>query len=220
MPSNSRYRNLRYKTKTYNVKKYKKSAMSVARKALRFSKGEQKFIDTQGTAAAMAGTGVFVQLTNIGQGNTDITRQGDQIRLTSLDFNAFVKVGTSGSALGTNYGVYLIEDKQTNGAELITGNLLTDTTIGDNIVTHLNLDNKFRFRILKRWKGYVNLAGKSSAYLKFYHKFPDSYKIRYNGTGTDITALSSKSLILLFMCDEATNVSTITHSTRIRFLDN
>ncbi len=204
------------------------SALDIASKSLAVAYGvkrlmnvEQKFLDTQGTGTEVPNAaGVIVQLTNVAQGDTDQTRDGAQIKLMSFSFKANVSVDASGSASGTLVSVFLIEDKQTNSAIYTTANLLVDATAGDSLVSPLNLDNKFRFRVIKRWKSYVNLTGKSSFQIDYYKRFGNNMKIRYDGNAGDITDLASKSLSLLFISSEATNTPQVTFHARLRYVDN
>ncbi len=87
-------------------------------------------------------------------------------------------------------------------------------------ISALNLDNKYRFRIHKRWIFQLNNEGGNSRVLNFYKKFGNDMKIRYDGIVGDISDLTSKSLSLLFISDEPTNTPSITFFNRMRFVDN
>ncbi len=227
MPYKKRYKKRRGKNLLGSYNKYVSAASKTALLAMQVYKlkslinVEQKFFDVSSASTAIPdGVGTIVQLTNIGQGDTDITRDGSQIKLTSWSFKAIITSNTSAADTGTSVAVFLIEDKQTNGAIYTTADLLASVTNVLSVVSSLNLDNKFRFKIHKRWILDVNLAGKARRTLQFYKKFGNDMKLRFDANSPAITDLTSKSLSLLFISNEATNTPTITFFNRLRFVDN
>ncbi len=156
MPVYSRYRQRSgrygYRKKKGNIfyRRGANKAYRMAKRALSLINLEFKFLDTEGTVVAIPiGVGTITQLTNIAQGDTSSTRTGDSIKLTSLSMKANISMNTS--SVITHCAIFLVEDKQTNSAIYITAQLLSNATDQDSIVSALNLDNKYRFRVIKRW---------------------------------------------------------------------
>ncbi len=220
-----------YNKKKSNYKKYSgyvKDASTVGYKALqialmtkRLLNVEFKFFDIIGANLAVPdGVGTIVQLTNIPQGDTDVTRDGAQVKLMSINFKAVIRVNTSVANTGSSVTVMLIEDRQTNGAIYITADLLASVENSVSVVSSLNLDNKFRFRVLKRWIFMISKEGANRRILKWHHKFGDKMKIRYENSTPSIADLNSRSLSLLFISNESTNEPAITFFNRLRYIDN
>ncbi len=224
MPVYSRYRQRSgkygYRKKKGNIfyRRGANKAYRMAKRALSLVNPEFKFLDTLGTQTVIPeAAGTIVPLTNVAQGDTSSTRTGDSIKLTSLTMKANISMSTS--SVQTHCVIFLVEDKQTNSALYTTSQLLTDVTQHDSIVSSLNLDNKYRFRVIKRWNFTLEDNGKQSKYIKFYHRFHEKYHLRYDGNAGTIADLSSKSLSLLFIGNEGTNRPNITFNIRIRYLD-
>ncbi len=182
---------------------------------------EQKFFDVTSAATNIVdGVGAIVQLTNMPQGNTDITRNGAQVKLTSWTFKAIVTISPSIAVDGDSITVMLIEDKQTNQAIYTTADLLASVANLISVVSSLNLDNKFRFKVHKRWIFQLNSSSGPRKVLKFYKKLGNDLKLRFDGSTPSIADLTTKSLSLLVISDAATNVPQITFFNRLRFVDN
>ncbi len=199
-------------------------SLSVAYGVKRLINVEQKFHDVFETGADVVDTvGTIIPLTNIAQGDTDQTRDGSQIKLMSLDFKGVVRVNSAVTAIGSNVTVMLVLDKQTNQAIYNTADLLANTTASLSVYSPLNLENKFRFRVLKRWIFQINAQGANRKVLKWYHKFGNNMKIRYDASTPDISDLTSKSLSLIFIGNDALAGSTkprIQYYVRLRYVDN
>lgn len=182
---------------------------------------EYKFFDVTGNGTTIPdGVGTIVQLSNIPQGDTDITRDGAQVKLMSIDFKAILTVNTSDANTGTACTVALIVDKQTNGAIYATGDLLASTANVLSIVSSNNLDNKYRFKVLKRWIVKMDNLANPKVILKYHHKFHNKMKLRFESSTPSIADLNSRSLSLLFISNQATNVPQITFFNRLRYVDN
>ncbi len=199
------------------------NALSVATKALstavaikRLINVEKKFIDTQIASTAVPVGGLITQLTNIAQGDTNITRDGDQLKVVEIHVSLWYVFNVSATA--TAIRTLLIEDKQTNGAIFTAGNVLEDVTVFDNIVSARNADNMYRFNVLL--DRVVNLAAGSGPTKSYKRVFRMQKKLRYDGNAGDITDLASCSYALLFLATEATNTPTVTGFIRLKFIDN
>ncbi len=164
-----------YKKKTYkknNYKKYAKygsSAYTVAKNALtvalltkKLLNVEFKIIDTQLTSQAISTTANIMQITNISQGTTDSSRDGSQIKLTKLYYQ--IKGTMNPSATSIALRIMIIHDKQTNSAIHNASDVLEDVTTQDAIVSPLNLNNKYRFKILYDKRIQLSNTGVNSFY--------------------------------------------------------
>ncbi len=182
---------------------------------------EQKFFDVTSAATNIVdGIGTIVQLTNIPQGDTDETRDGAQVKLSSWSFKAFITVSPSIPVDGNVVTVLLVEDKQTNQAIYTTATLLQNTGNILSPISSLNLDNKFRFKVHKRWIFQINSSSGPRKILKFYKKFNNKMFLRFDASTPAIADLTTKSLSLLFIGTAATNVPQITFFNRLRYIDN
>ncbi len=199
-----------------------KKAMSVAKRALNMVAGELKIIDTKGTGTAIPdGAGVLVQLTNMGQGNTDATRNGNQITLKKLEMRLQLILASAASS--SQIRVMIVKDKQTNGAGISVDKLLESVANLQSLISPLESDNLKRFAILYDRVHVLNRPGISAVQsnVKYVSKFKKlNMRIQYNGTGTTITALNSNSLSLLFISNEPTNEPTVDFFVRLSYIDN
>ncbi len=182
---------------------------------------EQKFFDvTSASTLIPDGVGTIIQLTNIPQGDTDETRDGAQVKLTSWSFKAVCSVDPTIAANGVFLTVMLVEDKQTNQAIYTTATLMASTANVLGVVSALNLDNKFRFKVHKRWIFQLNTSSGPRKVLKFYKKFNNKMFLRFDNSTPAIADLTTKSLSLLVISNIATTEPQITFFNRLRYVDN
>lgn len=84
--------------KTFRKKLYKKkpstSMYKIAKKVL-IQQSEKKYYDQNAANANIDYTGVIYNLSSIPQGDTDVSRDGDGLKLTSLQIRWLMEVGTS-----------------------------------------------------------------------------------------------------------------------------
>ncbi len=160
-------------------------------------------------------TPAFFSLVQTTQGDQDFERQGNQIKVTQLYWNALIKIHASATA--TTFRCIILLDKQANGGNPNGSDLLQDNTVDDNIVSPINVDNKFRFKIL-----YNKVAKLSQEHpiqqFKFFKRL--QIPIRYSGASNSVANIKTNNLILVLFSDEATNTPTITHSMKTNFVDN
>jgi len=204
--------------------KYGPSAYNMARSAILIASAtkkllnvEYKFHDVQLTGVGLTETGTIVQLTNIAQGDTDQTRDGSQVKLTRLDIKYFL--GSHVDQPLTQVRVMLIHDKQTNQAIYSLADLLVDSSTSDNIVSPLNLDNKYRFRILYNKIHSLTNSGSNHAINRKIHK-ELNMRIRYDASTAAIADITSSSLSLVLISNQPVNQPAITLFSRIRYIDN
>ncbi len=200
-----------------------KMVVSDAAKALQMAKYlktivnvEFKNHDVQQTAAAVASGGVQVQLSNIAQGDTTITRDGAQCKVVSISLRYTIFMNQSATA--SSMRVWLIQDSQTNQALFTIADFLEDVTVDDAINSPRNLDNKHRFRVLYDKVHNLSITGRQISSHRFYKKL--NVKLRFDNAAAAITSLTQNSLSLLVISDEATNTPAITSFVRLRYVDN
>lgn len=94
MPSKTSKR-VRYKSKSYSKKSFSKSNKQLKKviKQVANQSGEKKYFTVySGGPQTVDSIGVVTSISNIGQGDTDVTRDGDQVYLRSIEltWNAIV----------------------------------------------------------------------------------------------------------------------------------
>lgn len=192
------------------------SGYRLARKALSMLNVEYKDHTLQGTGSAITSSGSILPLNLLIQGDTGSTRDGDSVKFTRLQFNSICVMHAS--ATNTQVRVIIVADHQTNGSQFVLSDILNDSTAGDNLVSPLNLVNKFRFRILFDKLYQMDSNGKRSFSIEYYKKL--SSKCRYSGNAGTIADLPTLSYHLILLSSEATNTPAITYTARMRYIDN
>lgn len=140
------------------------------------------------------------QLALIPQGDTENTRDGRKAVIKSIQFKGtFLNVPAASATAATVVYLYLILDKQCNGAAAA----ITDVFTSNNMATNmLNLNNSMRFTVLKKWVvPLVSDAGVTTAYNNVI-KVIDWYKkcniaIDWSSTAGAITEIRSNNLFLM-----------------------
>lgn len=187
---------------------------------------EYKFFDTANsftfdTTGEVPATG---QLNLIPQGVTESTRVGRKCVLKSIQMKGIVNsVPGAGGVGSTTAFMYLVLDKQANGAaaavtDVLTGNLLTTAM--------RNLSNSQRFVVLKKWAWTLTAqAGVATAFAVTQRRF-EFYKkcnipLEFSSTTGAITELRSNNLFLLAGADNnSDDTIQMIGNTRVRFSDN
>lgn len=106
---------------------------------------------------------------------------------------------------------FLVQDLQTVGdAHATVAEILSNVGSSLAPMGHINIANKGRFKIIRRWEGVlgINTMENSIQYLNIFHKFRkgEIKNIRYNGTAsTDIEA-NSLMFVLLSSEDPVNNI--------------
>ncbi len=206
---------------------YGKTAMTtvnVAHKALSTALMVKKLLNVEfknhdvtfSTATVADGVGSITALTNIAQGDTTLLRDGSSMKVVSVQCKLLLKINASASS--SDLRMMIVLDSQTNQAIYTTADLLQSVVNIISVVSPLNLDNKFRFRVLYDKIYNVDTGTSSTRLLKFYKKL--DLKIRYDNAAAAITSLTSNSLSVVFISNEPTNEPTVTGIFRVRFIDN
>lgn len=219
-PRSSGYVAPRYKR--YYRRQYGRSVAARVRKSLSI---EKKFFDTAVafTVDATAEVPTSGQWVLIPQGVTESTRVGRQCTIKSVQFRANLTYIPGADTLGcTTAYVYLVLDKQANGAAAAVTDVFTGTSMQTAM---LNLSNSERFRILKKWvlkfqagAGVSGAYGRDSQSIEYFKKC--NIPVEYSSTTGAITELKSNNLFIIAgtdaTADDEVNVS---GTARLRFTD-
>lgn len=186
---------------------------------------ENKFFDTaiSFTVDATGEVPATGQLNLIPQGVTESTRVGRKCVVKSIHIRGTMGFAPAG---GTNANdlvyVYVVLDKQCNGAAAAITDVLTSNVISNAMI---NLANSERFTILKRIVASLpSGAGVSAAYsglvkaFEFYHKC--NLPIEFSSTTGAITEIRSNNLFLLAGTGSGDDLTTVTATCRLRFSDS
>jgi len=117
--------------------------------------------------------------------------------------------------------VFLVQDYQTVGdAHASVAEIISDIGTTTAPMGLINVNNKGRFKIIRRWQGVLNQEVQSGSvkYLTIYHRFK-AKNLRYNGPlATDIEA---NSLMLVFVAstDPANNTCYVSGNIRFWYTD-
>ena len=96
--------------------------------------------------------------------------------------------------------------------------LLSNVTSPGSIISPINYDNAKRFNILYRRQFSFSDNGKQMHVIKFNKNL--NMHIRYDGNAGTIADLTTNSLFILCVGNQASNVPTISFINRLYYLDN
>ncbi len=176
---------------------------------------EKKKIDTD-SADPSSNTVNITPISLVAIGDTASDREGNKIVLSTLQLKYTVKQSVSATA--TRIRVMLVLDKQTNGVIYTAGDLLQSTAIGTAIVSPLNLDGAFRFKVLYNKVHTLSSEGSVVQYSEMFKNI--NISARYTSSGADIANVLSSGLSIVHMSDESSNTPTISWFSRVRFIDS
>lgn len=163
------------------------------------------------------------QLCLVPQGTGDEQRIGRRITIKSIQIRgqAFFAPAAAATA-ATGCWLYLVMDKQTNGAAAAITDVFTSSVVNTAL---LNLDNNQRFVILKKWQWVMQPgAGATAAYnnscknIEWYKKC--NIPIEYSSTTGAITEIRSNNIFLCAGSNPADDLVTFTGTARLRYTDN
>lgn len=186
---------------------------------------ELKFFDTAlgftfDTTGEVPTTG---QLVLIPQGVTESTRIGRKCVIKSITIRGGISSNIStATSSATTCHLFLVLDKQCNGAAANATDVLTSTSFSSAL---RNLSNSERFKIMKRWD--VTLASQAGVQGAFDNarRFINWTKkcnipIEYSSTTGMITEIRSNNLFLLAGSAGTDDVFGLVGTCRVRFSDN
>lgn len=180
---------------------------------------DQSYSLTLGTAAAVSGS-----LNQIPQGVTESTRVGRKVTIKTIELHGTMSSTFATLAAGDGTAaLWLILDKQTNGAGPVTSDVITGTVLPHGL---RNISNQERFVILKKWVMEMNpTAGVSAAYcdrsrpVNYYKRV--NIPIEFSSTTGALSELRSNALFLMYGLSNSTFNGLITFigNARLRYDD-
>lgn len=192
-----------------------RQAFKMGAKALSMLNVEYKCHDVSFNNTAVTQTAIITQLTNVPQGDSSQSRDGSQLKITR---NVLRYSICGGAVADTLVRCMLVHDKQTNGAIYAIADLLQDSSVIDIINSPLNLDNKYRFRVL--YDKVHKLSNASQNAIAVSKVLNLSQRIRFDGTDTSITDLTSSSLSFVMCSNQGASPPNLALFNRLRFVDN
>lgn len=231
----------KYKTTRANPRSYARRRVTRAQRGSvrtggfwgRYNNGdnglnERKFFDTalSFTVDATGEVPATGQLNLIPQGVTQSTRVGRKCCIKSIHIRAGAYYLPAADTVGSTISyIYLVLDKQCNGAAAAVGDVLTGSTMASAMV---NMANSERFVILKRFvipfqagAGTAASFGQDRKPLEFFHKC--NLPLEFSSTTGAVTELKSNNLFLLAGSDGASGTDdavNIEGTCRLRYSDN
>lgn len=197
------------KPKRYEIADMAYKAYKEAMKLKRLINVEYKLFDVADTTASST-TATLVSLASIGQGDTNITREGNSILLKSINVKSTIQAHASATQSAVRYIVF--RDNQGSVSDPTAAQLLEASTPN----AHRNDANFQRFTVLHDKVYELSNAGTGRKDINIY--IPCNFHIYYR----DATATNHlKNVVwLLHLSNEATNTVTQQMNSRIRFVDN
>ncbi len=198
----------------------KRSGASAGKKALakvnKLEKQREKKLIDLDSVDDSSDVIVINPITLIAQGDTSSSREGAKVVYTSIQMKYTFKQNTS--ATFTRCRIMLVLDKQCNGALFTAGDLLQTTAVGQAIISPLNLDGAFRFKVLYNKVHTLSVDGSGVQYGEMFKKI--NIPARYSGNGGAIGDVLSSCLYIVHMSDEASLKPKASYYTRVRFIDS
>ena len=157
-------------------------------------------------------SGTMLLLNGVAQNDTGTTRDGDSIRVKSLQTNGLITINSAQTTATLRRIIFI--DLQSDGSTPLSAELL-DTSSVPAVAALRNLEYRHRYLILKDSIVHLSTDGQRSRQLATYRKM--DLKVLFDGTGTTITSLKNHPL---YVADTASNHSTLVATHRIRYIDN
>lgn len=210
-----RYRKPRKKYRRKNIFwwRLKNKAMRGGLKAIKYLNVEKKTNDTLFNPTAITNTGTIIQLNNLVQGDTNVTRDGNQVKWLNISARCSLRSNTSATT-GTSFRFMLVLDKQPNGAIYTVADLLENVDPSSGI----EKNNALRFKVLSSKYLAVNPNGRDRYNWTIFKKL--NFKTRYQSNAGTIADISTNALSVMVISDQATNTPNFQAFFRLRFIDN
>lgn len=192
-----------------------------ARKALGLAKYVKSLVNVEfkyhdaGVTGSLSTTPSITYITQIAQGDSSSTRDGNSVKLKSLDLRAKFTGNTSAEATYCRFIVGI--DKLHSGTNVTVAGATDNSLLGvQDPCSQRDLNNKKRFIILMDKVVHFSNNSQETRYFKLFKNF--NMKMEYNGTGA--SDMRSNHLFVMAFSDQATNTPTWQYRSRVRFLDN
>lgn len=171
------------------------------------------------TSSTVSTTPVLSFLTGIAQGDSNITRDGNSVKIMGLWGD--VRISMNASATQTSTRTLIVCDTRNQGATPTASDIFdTSNTSGQGLV---NIDTEpNRFVILfDRYD--TQVLASETRLIHFRFDVTDAVRnmhLLWSGTGATVTSAKGPVIYLVQMSSEATNTPTYHLDTRLLFVDN
>lgn len=186
------------------------SAVAKIAKKVVYKQAENKYFDTL-TGVSYTDVGIMIDLSLVPQGDTDITRDGDQLYATSLQIRGYLTVADN-----TNVARVIVFRWKCDSVPL-NDNILDTTYKGS--VNYVNSgyhhDGRSDFVVLSD-KTYNMQLGTNRSQMRYYLNKKLNHKINYNAGTT-----AGRNKIYMFVISDSAAIAhpTINTITRLNFRD-
>jgi hypothetical protein len=221
-----------YGVAKYGYNKYatpgmkKKGALQVASDALAVAYSvkkllnvEYKWVDRYQSTTIGNSTGVVLEASQVPQGDSANTRDGDSLKAMSLSTR--IHLARHGSDSNTLVRCMLVKilgkNNAAGGMDASVANLL-QTGTPSYVTSFRNKDNTKDFQVLVD-KCVMLTSGHNAACLEIHKDFNNCH-IKYSSSDTNGTSCEYGSLWWVFVSNQGTYTPTLNVQTRINFIDN
>lgn len=212
MPPRRKFRRKRrYPRKKRSTVAYKANVAYRMAKKLN-SQVEQKYFLSQ-SASAIPSTGSITRLNQVPQGDQDIHRNGDNLRMKGLTIRGHVKI--NGAATYTQLRAIVFFDPQVK-VDTTVDNLLNTTYTGTGQACLAPKDHDKRFWSKVLWDRTFTLNQADKTAISFKKYIPVNKHTQFEAGGTTINA---GQLSLLLISNEATNTPTFSYISQLSYTD-
>lgn len=190
----------------------------------RQSRGELKTVDVDQATYQADTTGTVTLLNGIATGTDFTNRIGRKVNIKSLYIKGWL-ANTGTTTVNTMCRLVVVYDSQSNGA----APAITDVFKAANGTSHLNLDNRDRFKVL--YDKHYALAAVNNTATQAYAGSPTVYPVKlfrklnleeqFNGIAATVGSISTGAIYMLtFSSANPAGGGVFILSTRIRFQDS
>lgn len=167
----------------------------------------------------------IVLLNGIGQGDDNLTREGNRIRVSSIEMR-FACTTTNLTSVPTFFYMALVLDRQPNGATFSTSDLYDDISgAQDRLIALRNNRNLERFKVLWRGDYIIGKYENQGVCQVMDHTYVDLSKlpdidanVRYTGSSAAIAGLSRNAYYLVMCPSSQANFSPGSNFPQIEYM--
>lgn len=195
-------------------------AIRMAGKALSLINVEFKYADDTQTLTPYVATPDFALLTGVPQGDSAASRDGNSVKITSLDLNVIVQPHTSSPQRGT-IRMVLVRDENSSTASIAPGDVYSSAVgAAPEILAQRNVSFTKRYTILKEKIVTIDPNnGPAEKYVQMHLTFVGQH-LKFNGIAATNQTDGKIYLLCYSNMTALGQAPQITYSSRIRFIDN
>lgn len=172
---------------------------------------EKKFINTS-IVVPVSTSGGIQNISLVGQGDTDVTRNGDSIKMHGLQCHLTAVMSTSAEQSFYRYMIVLDKDTRQGTAAM------TDVLESSAINSFTNRDGHDRFVVLKDDVIPYSITGNQTAHREFF--IPLDLHAKYVSSGATAADSAQNQILFVHVSNEAVNSVYVNFQSRISFYDN